>query len=280
MDNIEQPSLSRQEETITEQQPATQTKRRTAVRSPLLFPAYDFGEACRIAEKVETAGAGKLEESTLAIALNMSVKSSGFLLRALTGRQFKLIQKRGALLETTSLAKAIFKPVNNEEKHHAMRESFLSIPLFNAIAARFKGQPLPVGEVFRNILERELRIPHSRVAAAERVFLDSSREAEILTTSGNKTYFAPSMDTTIPPVSEKEPPIDEGNGERDEGREDEGSSSSKGHNIPPSSGGLLTISALDLAEFEPKEFDEVWSAIGKIVMKRGKRQLEQENKEK
>lgn len=107
----------------------TQKERRTAIRSPLLFPAYHFGEARKVAETVENKGGGKLEEHTLAIALGMSVKSSGFLLRALTARQFKLLQKNGNMLETTALAKQIFKPINEEERNHAMRESFLSIPL-------------------------------------------------------------------------------------------------------------------------------------------------------
>lgn len=262
-----------------EQQAVPQTARRTAVRSPLLFPVYHFGEARRIAEKVETMGAGKMDEATLAIALGMSVKSSGFLLRALTARQFKLLQKNGAMLETTQLAKAIFKPVNATEQLNAMKESFLSVPLFNAVAARFKGQPFPQGDVFRNILERELRIPHDRVSAAERVLLDSAREAKVLTVSGTNTYLAADMTgqgtTPEPQVIEQQKGSEDRQVKVNKDEQDSDKTKRQGS---PSSGELLTISAVDLAEFEPKEFDEVWGAIGKIVMKRGKRLLEQENK--
>jgi hypothetical protein len=277
----EQLNTPENQTTVNEKQPVEKKKKRTAVRSPLLFPAYDFGEACRIAEKVETTGAGKLEEATLAIALNMSVKSSGFLLRSLTARQFKLLQKNGPVLETTKLAKSIFKPISNEEKINAMRESFLSIPLFNTIATRFKGQPIPQGDVFRNILERELRIPQSRIVSAERVFLDSAREAQVLTTSGSKTYLTASVDTgLITPEEERIHSEEIGyEGNVEEQRQHEYMSSARGRNISSSSGDLLTISAMDLAEFDPKEFNEIWGAIGKIVVKRGKRLLEQENKE-
>jgi hypothetical protein len=257
-----------------------QKEKRTAVRSPLLFPAYSFGEALRIAEKVEQTGGGKLNEDTLAIALSLSVKSSGFLLRALTARQFKLLQKSGQTLETTSLAKEILKPVSEEEKLHAIRESFLSIPLFNAVASRFKGQNLPQGEVLRNILERELRIPHDRVSAAERVLMDSAREAKVLVTSGNNTYIAPGMVPQIAPQTES---VKTGEDLRENGKQikdgrgyhaiDNGKGS---HVLSSSSGELLTISAVDLAEFEQTEFDQIWGAIGKIVKKRGQRLLEQE----
>ena len=268
--------------TDTQQQVATPKEKRTAVRSPLLFPVYSFGEALRIAEKVEQTGGGKLNEDTLAVALSLSVKSSGFLLRALTARQFKLLQKSGPTLETTSLAKAIIKPVNEEEKLHAIRESFLSIPLFNAVASRFKGQNLPQGDVFRNILERELRIPHDRVGAAERVLMDSAREAKLLTTSGNNTYLVTDMPVqagTIKPSEDLRKDGQPMDNEPEKPTEGQGVSVSKERYVSPTlPGELLTISAVDLAEFEPEEFNEVWGAIGKIVMKRGKRLLEQENK--
>jgi hypothetical protein len=260
-----------------------QKEKRTAVRSPLLFPVYSFGEALRIAGKVEQAGGGKLNEDTLAVALSMSVKSSGFLLRSLTARQFKLLQRSGKTLETTPLAKAILKPVNDEEKLHAIRESFLSIPLFNAVASRFKGQNLPQGEVLRNILERELRIPHDRVAAAERVLMDSAREAKLLVPSGSNTYLAPDMPPQMT-APQAEPIRTEDDLRGMVGRQDKNGSDSRtlvdkakeSRVLSSSSGDLLTISAVDLAEFKDPEFDEIWGAIGKIVKKRGQRLLEQE----
>lgn len=253
-----------------------QKERRTAVRSPLLFPVYSFGEALRIAEKVEQTGGGKLNEDTLAIAVSMSVKSSGFLLRSLTARQFKLLQKSGKTLETTSLAKAILKPVNEDEKLNAIRESFLSIPLFNAVASRFKGQNLPKGEVLRNILERELRIPHDRVAAAERVLMDSARETNLLVTSGNNTYLAPEMVPQVGAIKTGEE-LRGTSTKQDKGEIDYDAKGNIREPRPSStSGELLTISAVDLAELEETEFDEIWGAIGKIVKKRGQRLLEQE----
>jgi hypothetical protein len=259
---------------------APQKERRTAVRSPLLFPVYDFGEARRIAEKVETAGGGRLEEHTLAVALGLSVKSSGFLLRALTARQFKLLQKTGSMLETTALAKAIFKPVNEEERLHAMTESFLSIPLFNAVATRFKGQPIPQGDVFRNILERELRIPHDRVSAAERVLLDSAREAKVLTTSKNNTYL--STDIAMQPVfvnpqEELTQDIQPTSIASEEafGRPTLTSSKQTSSTAAPKEGVLPRISEEDLLLLKEDEFDSFWNAFGKMVRARAKRNQNQ-----
>lgn len=243
--------------------------RKPYVRSPFLFPAYDFGVAQRIAEIVERDGAGSLSEETLAIALRLSPKSSGFQLRTLAARQFKLLTKQGEILSTTLGAKAILKPTTDEEKRKAVVESFLEIPLFKAVVTKFKGQPLPQSEVFRNVLEREFRIEGSRVADAERVLMDSAREASLLQQAGDKTYITTEILPTVkPPVpvgtrQDFTPPVE---------------------NLPISpsgapqlSGGLLTVSEEDLAEFDDKEFNEIWQALGKIVRVRGKRQKENKN---
>ena len=127
----------------TETQGANVKRRKTPVRSPLLFPAYDFGEARQIAERVERLGGGVLSEDALAVDLHSSVKSSGFRLRRLAAGQFKLIEKKGDNLVTTHLAKGIIKPVSDAERENSIRESFLAIPLFNAIANKYKGLPIP-----------------------------------------------------------------------------------------------------------------------------------------
>lgn len=251
----------------TGQESSIQAKkvRKKRVRSPYLFPAYDFGTARRIAEKVEQDGAGSLTEETLAIALNVSTKSSGYRLRTLAARQFKLLTKQGETLSTTPLAKAMLKPTTEEEKTNATVESFMAIPLFKAVATRFKGQPLPQGQAFRNILERELRIESNRVGDAERILMDSAREASLLHQSGGKTYLTteivPKMQPGVPqgPISSSDRFVTPPSGELTQ---------------PPS--GLLTVSEQDLADFDDKEFNEIWNALGKVIRARGKRQRFQE----
>ncbi|MFC1949797.1 hypothetical protein ACFLW0_06475 [Chloroflexota bacterium] len=251
---------------VTEQLNNTPEKkpRKKPVRSRYQFPSYDFGIARQIAEKVEFEGAGHLSEETLAISLGVSAKSSGYRLKTLTARQFRLLTKERDMLATTPLAKAILKPTTNEEKGRKMAESFMTIPLFNAVATRFKGQPLPPSESFRNILDREFGVESNRVGEAERVLFDSAREAGLLHESGGKTYLTTEAiaSTQYPgiPLASSEASLPSGTSVMPP----------REVNTPPSSG-LLTVSEQDFADLNDVEFNEVWQALGKIMKARGKR---------
>jgi len=237
------------------------------IRSPYLFPAYDFGTANSIASKVEQDGAGTLTEASLAIALRQSAKSSGFQLKALTARQFGLLTKQGSTLQTTPRAKAILKPTTEDEKRKALIDSFLELPLFREVATRYKGQPLPQGQAFRNILEREFGIPSKRVSDAERVLMESARETGILVASGNNVYLS----TELMPPEKKD--FETGAGQPI------AQAAYPSPTKPPSTpGGILTISEEDLVTFDDAEFGEVWDALGKIIRARGKRREEKQNR--
>lgn len=234
----------------------TQPKKR--VRSPYLFPAYGLGHAIQVAQRVETDGGGTLSEETLAIALGgSSTKSSTFRLQTLTPRQFGLLDKNGPNLSTTSLAKAIFKPTSDQEKANALWNAFLSIPLFRAVAERFEGHPVPQREAIRNILEREFGLQHNRVADAERVLMGSAREAGAMQTSGGNVYLALAgiaATTTAPAQPAQEP-------------------------VQPSAGGQFAVTEQDLALLDDDEFESLWTGLGKIARRRGRRQLDAENRD-
>ena len=245
-------------------------KRKRPVKSEYLFPAYDLGAGLKVAERVEMDGGGTLTEEALAIALKESAKSSSFRLRALTSRQFGLINKNGPTLSTTALAKAVFKPTTEQEKAQALASTFLNIPLFKAVADRFKGTPLPQQDALRNILEREFKIEHLRVSTAERILLDSAREAGVIRTSGGSSYLAP--DVTQSQVDQPiNPPETPSSGQPPPGE----SPSAR----PRSQGGILDISEEDLADFQDEEFEQIWNALGMIVRKRGQRIKEHQTDE-
>ncbi|MBI2856417.1 MAG: hypothetical protein HYX93_06190 [Chloroflexi bacterium] len=148
---------------------------------------------------MDEGGAGTLSEDVLAINMGLSVKSSGFQVKCLTARQFGLLTKQGENLTTTPIAKSIIHPTTPDDAANGLRQAFSRMPLFQAVAERYKGQPLPPGEMFRNILEREFRISRDRVADAERMLRDSAREAGVLTTSGDKEYL---MVTSAPTATQ------------------------------------------------------------------------------
>ena len=242
--------------------------RKKSVRSRYKFPSYNLGIAKQLAEKVEYDGAGKLSEATLAISLNASVKSSGFRLKVLAARHFQLLSKEREFLSTTPLAKAIFKPTSQEEKNRKLADAFMAIPLFNAVASRYMGQPLPSSDTFRNVLEREFGVESNRAAEAERVLIDSAREAGLLQEAGGKTYLVTEAVTTSqssPSAQRYTPPSE---------------------NPPPTTGAghqqnnILNITQEDLLSFKDEEFDAIWGALGKILRKRGEQQQDNIDKSK
>lgn len=163
--------------------------RKARQRSVYLFPAYGFTTALDIARRVEESGGGTLTEETLAVNMGLSVKSSGFRLKSLAARQFQLVSKQGETLTTTPVAKAIFKPTSGEDAQRGYRQSFMSIPLFQAVAERYRGQRLPESQTLRNVLEREFQVEHKRVQQAERLLLDSARDTYLLKHQGDGTYL-------------------------------------------------------------------------------------------
>jgi len=168
---------------------APEKKRREYVRSQYLFPVYDMDMALKVANKVDTQGAGTLSEASLAMDLGLSAKSSGFQLRVATAKQFGLIERRGNNLCTTELAKGIFRPVSGEEKKGNLARAFYNIELFRAIGDRFDGVPLPNDTDLRNLLERELGVKRERVGDAFSTFMKSAKVAGLLRESQGKMYL-------------------------------------------------------------------------------------------
>jgi hypothetical protein len=168
---------------------ASGKKRREYVRSQYLFPGYDMEMALKVANKIDTQGAGSLSEASLAMALGLSAKSSGFQLRIATAKQFALIERKGSNFHTTELAKGIFRPVSEAEKKGNLARSFYNIELFRAIGDRFDGVPLPNDTDLRNLLEREFGVKRERVGDAFSTFMKSAKVAGLLQESQGKIYL-------------------------------------------------------------------------------------------
>ena len=247
--------------------------RKARQRSVFLFPAYGFNTALDIARRVEESGGGSLTEETLAIDLGLSVKSSGFRLKSLAARQFQLINKQGDTLTTTPVAKAIFKPTSNADELRGYLDAFQSIPLFQAVADRYRGQRLPDSQTLRNVLEREFHVEHSRVQQAERMLLDSARDAHLLKHTGEGSYLVLS---------------DYGKGAAEElTRHGNGAVDSKasqfGANGGPASPQLepgsqtntLTFTTDEIGALSSEEFQEVWRALGILIQARQNHRVEQ-----
>ncbi len=253
-------------------QERSNSARKTRQRSVYLFPAYGFTTALDIARRVEESGGGSLTEETLAINLGLSAKSSGFRLKSLAARQFQLIGKQGDTLTTTPVAKAIFKPTSNEDAQRGFREAFLSIPLFQAVAERYRGQRLPDSQTLRNVLEREFYVEHTRVQQAERMLLDSARDAHLLRHTSDGTYLV---------VNDGGSVATDDLGGYDIGSFDSvtNQNGSNHQNAPLQSAtsipaNVLTFTIDEIGDLDSEEFEIVWRAIGILIRARRRRRLE------
>ena len=247
--------------------------RKARQRSVYLFPAYGFATALDIARRVEEGGAGNLTEDSLAVELGLSVKSSGFRLKSLTARQFQLLNKQGDALIVTPTAKAILKPTSNADALNGYRQAFMAIPLFRAVAERYRGQYLPDSRSLRNVLQREFQVDGSRAQQAEKLLMESARDTQVLTLSGDKSYLtvsgplpsalaAPVAPTAPSPLSDGilDPPPDlaDANGLRQAAE-------------PAAATNTLTFSLDEIAQLSDEDFDTVWSAFGLLVKARRNR---------
>ena len=255
-----------------EDQGRTNSVRKTRQRSVYLFPAYGFTTALDIARRVEESGGGSLTEETLALNLGLSAKSSGFRLKSLAARQFQLISKQGDTLITTPVAKAIFKPTSGDDAQRGYREAFLSIPLFQAVAERYRGQRLPDSQTLRNVLEREFYVEHARVQQAERMLLDSARDAHLLKHTSDGTYLV---------VSEGgSGTIDEqgasGIGTFDPAAPRNGSHHQSGAALSAAMvpANTLTFTIEEIGDLESEEFETVWQALGILIRARRRRKVD------
>ncbi len=244
------------------------SKRKARQRSVYLFPAYGFSMALDIARQVEETGGGTLTEETLAVNLGLSKNSSGFRLKCLAARQFNLLVKQGATVSTTATAKAILKPTSDEDALRNYRQSFLSIPLFQAVSERYRGQRLPDSQTLRNVLEREFLVEHKRVQQAERLMLESARDTYLLKHRSDGIYLNISGVTEEPGLTgDTEMAIgDNISATADDGFRPPSPSSESARNT-----NTITFSLDEIGQLRAKDFEMVWEAIGILVKARSAR---------
>ncbi len=248
------------------------SRRKVRQRSTYLFPAYGFSMALDIARQVEESGGGTLAEETLAVNLGLSKSSSGFRLKCLAARHFSLLVKQGATVSTTPTAKAILKPTSDEDALLGYQRSFLSIPLFQAVAERYNRQRLPDSQTLRNVLEREFMVERKRVQQAERLLLDSARDTYLLKHRGDGTYL------TISDISPA--PLDEAESQGGiETAPVEGMTRAAQVPFPTPSlhsdyhhpANTIAFDLNEIGQLPEEDFERVWEAVGILVKARSTR---------
>lgn len=238
------------------------------------FPAYGFSIALDIARRVEENGGGNLTEETLAVSLGLAKNRSAFRLRRLAAQRFNLINKRNAILTTTDIAKSILKPTRSEDVVYGYQQSFLSIPLFRAVAERYKGQRLPDSQTLRIVLEREFQVEPKRVREAEKVLLESADDAYLLQHQDDGDYLVISDGSAYP----LDAPVSSAHFQAPATREILDSAAVAGGGFPAplpnldiSPGNVITFSLDEIGQLSADDFETVWRAIGILVRSRNSR---------
>lgn len=113
-------------------------------------PRFTLGEAVGWAVAIFENLGGKTTKEDFASMLGNSTKSSGFVAKLNTLKNYGLVIEDDKRLELTEAGESIAAPVDPSERNAALKTAFLQIDNFKSIYAKFTGKLLPQGEFLKN----------------------------------------------------------------------------------------------------------------------------------
>ncbi len=152
-------------------------------RSSIVFPYLDLDTAVEVAKAVHgRAGFGVCALDELAAEMKQSL-SGAFRQKTQTAKIFELVDKEGRnAVKLTALGQRL---VNPDEERAARVDSFLCVPLYNAVYEKYRGHLLPPVKA----LEREmlsLGVAPKQTDNARRAFERSARQAGFYEAGDNR----------------------------------------------------------------------------------------------
>ncbi len=158
-------------------------------RSDTPYPYHSIREGERLVEAIAKAGGTEASEDDAMKAINLQSKSSrSWTYRLSTAIQFGLVQKTGRGEATrvfiTSLGRMISMPESPDEVQVARMRAFLTPPLYQQLAKRYAGAPLPDAKGLANVLARDFAILPSVSEVAAEAFIESARHAGAVGSNG------------------------------------------------------------------------------------------------
>lgn len=157
----------------------TSTKKRQ--RSQLAFPYADLQRSRDLSDKLaELGGAGAVELTQLAAAMNQTADGGTFRGRISAARMFGLIEFSGETAQLTDLGKDILDPMRAAA---AKVTAFLRVPLYEKLYSEFQGYPLPPAAAIERKLVM-LGLPQKQVDRARQAFAGSADFAGFINSNG------------------------------------------------------------------------------------------------
>lgn len=145
-------------------------------RSTIEFPYLDLETAIETANAIHELGGRSCGWEQLAGYMNAAPKGGGFRMRMMTARTFGLLDyDRGSV----TLRDLGVKAIDPQHTKAARVESFLAVPLFEAIFNKLSGTPLPPLAAIERMMEN-LGVAPKQKDKARQVFMRSAKQAGFL----------------------------------------------------------------------------------------------------
>ncbi len=166
------------------------------------YPRAPLQRALQLAEVVDKLGG---EASMDSAADHMGNKVGGAF-KGLVGAatKFGLVTLTRGRIKTEPLFQDLKLAYNETQKQEALRRAFLNPPLFNSIASRLDGQPIPTH--LDKLLIREYNVAEDLAGRLVGYFTDGARDAGIIGSGGiismgSTATSAPSAGRTVEAVA-------------------------------------------------------------------------------
>lgn len=174
-------------------------------RTLIEFPYSDLSRGAEMASALALAG-GKvyIDQTQLAVAMDMTVTGGTFRGRLSAARMFGFIETEGGKVRLGDLG---IRLLDDETEKQAKVEAFLRVPLYKAMYDSYNGMPLPPAAA----IERQMisvGVPTKQAERARQAFAASAQSAGFIASNGrfSKPTFAPQDD------KKDEKPADTGGG--------------------------------------------------------------------
>jgi hypothetical protein len=159
-------------------------------RTLIEFPYTDIARAEDLAEKLAVAG-GKvwIEQTQLAVAMDMSAGGGTFRGRLSAARMFGFIETEGGKVRLSDLGLLL---LDDTTKRSALVEAFLRVPLYSAMYDSYNGFALPPAAAIERQMH-SLGVPPKQTERARQAFASSAQHAGYIASNGrfSKPLIAP-----------------------------------------------------------------------------------------
>ena len=141
---------------------------------------YPLNEALRVARIVLDQGGGTLDGESLALGLDIKTTGSTFGTKTSAAKRFGLMERDNSEYRITGLAQRILRPTQKSEEKEALKEAFLSFPIFRELHQRYAGSKLPNKPILENIFQRQYGVSDVSKTLIYNVFVESGKFAGMI----------------------------------------------------------------------------------------------------